>query len=106
MNTEHVYALDIAKDFTRFPAGRLKSDGPHSGEAFRELLEQHLKKDEVVRVGLDGVLGFGSSFLEEAFGGLVRRGFNAALLARLLILETRDDSLKREIESYISSAAR
>jgi hypothetical protein len=65
--------ISIARDFSQFPAGRNKSDGPHSGEAFREdVLVPALQKDDAVSIDMDGVLGYGSSFLEEAFGGLIR----------------------------------
>jgi hypothetical protein len=47
--------------------------GPDSGEAFRNLLARELKKSsDVIEVVLDGAEGYGSSFLEEAFGGLIR----------------------------------
>ncbi|EGR2272141.1 STAS-like domain-containing protein [Vibrio parahaemolyticus] len=60
-------------DFTKYPGPRYKSLGPNSGEEFRErFLIEALKKDPEVQVNLDGVLGYGSSFLEEIFGGLVR----------------------------------
>lgn len=65
--------IDISKDFSDVPAGRYKNDGPNSGEQFRkEFLVPALQTDEKVEVLLDGAEGYGSSFLEEAFGGLVR----------------------------------
>jgi STAS-like domain of unknown function (DUF4325) len=79
----------ISKDFSEFPAGRNISDGPNSGERFRvEFLEPNLKKEEIVTVNLDGTMGYGSSFLEEAFGGLVRNNqLNFETLKKKLILE-------------------
>lgn len=66
--------IAIANDFSRFPAGRFREDGKASGEAFREdLLAPALRDVQRVAVVFDGVAGFGSSFLEEAFGGLVRK---------------------------------
>lgn len=67
--------LSIAKNFSEFPAGREPEDGPFSGERFREELLAPLltNTDDVVEVDLDGTMGYGSSFLEEAFGGLVRK---------------------------------
>jgi hypothetical protein len=65
--------ISIANDFSKFPAGRYESDGPASGQSFREKhLKPALDANDMVTVDMDGVLGYGSSFLEEAFGGLVR----------------------------------
>ena len=66
--------ISVEKDFSSTPGGRLKSMGPNSGEEFRERLLRELKKNanEEIEISLDGEEGYGSSFLEEAFGGLVR----------------------------------
>ena len=99
--------IHIAKDFSRAPAGRYHADGPRSGEAFREdHLAPALKGDNEVVVYLDDVEGYGSSFLEEAFGGLVRvDGFTSEVLHRLLTLETIDDAWKEEIWTYIDQSS-
>lgn len=80
--------IDIGKDFTDTPLGRYASDGSFSGERFRdEYLLPALKGDEQVSVIIDDVEGYGSSFLEEAFGGLVRKhGFTAKELHSKLIV--------------------
>ena len=62
-----------------YPGGRYISDGPFSGEAFRDeillpALLASIATGQRLQVVLDGVPGYGSSFLEEAFGGLVRSG--------------------------------
>lgn len=67
--------IEIARDFSPVPAGRFKTDGRFSGEAFREQLLRTLNDSPTkIRIILDGAEGYGSSFLEEAFGGLVRKG--------------------------------
>jgi hypothetical protein len=77
-------------DHARSPGGRYSSDGPSSGEWFREkvlrpALDRAAKTGEMVVVELDGTSGYGSSFLEEAFGGLVRtRAFRRDQLHNLL----------------------
>lgn len=95
--------IDIGKDFTRYPAGRRSEDGPFSGERFREekLLPQ-FQEGVSVEVLLDGTAGYGSSFLEEAFGGLIRRGISPELVRRSLKLVTEDPALSEEIWSYIN----
>ena len=79
--------IEIAKDFSRYPSGRSIADGPHSGEKFREeFLVPALKDHDEVVIILDGVKGYPSSFTEEAFGGLVRKGFDKEnLLSKLKI---------------------
>ena len=67
--------INIATDFSRTPAGRYPKDGPSNGQRFRdELLIPKLKSETIVEIQLDGAAGYPSSFLEEAFGGLVRLG--------------------------------
>ncbi len=71
-STEKV--VNIAQDFSRTPGGRYRTDGPASGEEFREeFLVPAMGRDAVLVVELDGARGYPSSFLEEAFGGLVRQ---------------------------------
>ena len=63
----------IAKEYSKTPAGRYYSDGSYTGERFREeFLYPALTKNDEVEIELDDTLGYGSSFLEEAFGGLIR----------------------------------
>ena len=69
--------ISIAEDFSRYPAGRQDVDGPFNGTKFRQnllmpLLREAISKNLKVVVSLDGLLTCGSSFLDSAFGGLVR----------------------------------
>lgn len=98
----------IAKDFSPFPGGRYYSDGPNSGQRFRdELLEPAFQdeRNEQVTVDLDGTEGFGSSFLEEAFGGLVRQGFTSDEIVRRLQLRSSRKSYVPKILAYIRGGA-
>lgn len=103
MNTLASTDVYVAKEFSRYPAGRFTTDGPNSGQRFRDgLLIPSMERAARVRVHLDSVLGYGSSFLEEAFGGLVRdKGFSAADLRKKLDLISSDESLIKEIWQYI-----
>ncbi len=106
--------IKVSKDFSRFPVGRYKKDGPDSGERFREDLllpavKDALDKDGKVRVVLDGVVGLPSSFLEESFGGLVRdlRDVPLSRLRAVLQIVSLDGSLDRFIkliEKYMNEA--
>lgn len=94
--------ISLARDFTKFPAGRYRDDGPYSGELFRDTyLIPALSSDEAITIDLDGARGYGSSFLEEAFGGLVRLGFPADRVLARIKLVSKDSSLINEIQSYI-----
>ncbi len=99
--------INVAADFSRFPGGRYLGDGPQSGERFRqELLTPALNDASIVTVQLDGTLGYGSSFLEEAFGGLIRvDGFSLSDLKQKLDLQSRNDILKYTVWEYITLAA-
>ena len=97
--------IDIGREFTRFPAGRYVTDGNFSGEKFREtVLIPALRAYRELRIFLDGTMGYGSSFLEEAFGGLVRAGFDKQDLLRRLLLVSNDRSIVEEIQEYITKA--
>ena len=98
--------VSVAKDFSRFPGPRFVRQGKNSGEKFRDdLLLPQLEAGRTVVVDLDGTLGYGSSFIEEAFGGLLRRGQTAEALRHRLIVKTSDASLLEEIVGYIEDAA-
>lgn len=108
------HAFEVAEDFSRFPKGITKADGPHSGEALREALVKVLTGVDLppgnrilpTLVFMDGTMGYGSSFLKEAFGGLVSvEGFTPKYLRHnMRIMSSQDPSLKREIWEYIDTA--
>jgi hypothetical protein len=104
MNT---VVLDLGKSFSRFPAGRFRSDGPNSGEKFRDeiLLPVLRQSDAPVTIELDSALGYGSSFLEEAFGGLIRKGISSAALEKRFNFVSEDGALISEILDYIRDAS-
>lgn len=100
--------IRIAIDFSPVPAGRYVTDGPFSGERFRDdFLWPALQGGAEVTVDLDGAEGYGSSFLEEAFGGLVRhRRISAGQLHNQLTLKSDEDgSLPIEIWGYVDDAS-
>lgn len=101
--------INVAEQFSKRPIGRYLSDGNSSGEAFRlKFLLPALEGTSPVVVNLDGVAGYPSSFLEEAFGGLVRvHGYTFADLRRRLRLQNADpafDTYEDEIWNYIGEA--
>jgi len=105
MKVVDILVINIGKQFSRFPAGRYIGDGDSCGQKFREdWIVPAISVGTKVAIEFDDALGYGSSFLEEAFGGLVRSGFSKARLKDLLKLVTSDESLKIEVEQYIDDA--
>lgn len=88
--------INIGADYSEDPAGRYYTDGPASGENFREnlLLKElsALGENEKLSIKIDGeVEAYGSSFLTEAFAGVVKYGYlrKSELLSKIEI--TYDD---------------
>lgn len=82
--------INIANDYTKSPGGRFVSEGDYSGEDFRESIlfpayEECKRTGKKLTVILDGGYGYGSSFLEEAFGGLARKTNDSDILSIFLV---------------------
>ena len=99
----HVY---VAQEFSKYPSGRTVKDSRFSGDEFRKrFLTDALRAKKDVYVHLDGVLGYGSSFLDQAFGGL--RRFDEIPIEDIkshLHVVTKYPDLDFEIWSFIDSA--
>jgi hypothetical protein len=101
--------IKIATDYSETPLGRYPADGDFNGARFREeFLRPALDGEDEVVVDIDDTEGYGSSFLDEAFGGLVREGyFKVADLERKLKIQclNPDYGLYRDlIWKYIRDA--
>jgi len=101
--------LDIGKEFSKTPDARHRDDGKSSGEQFlNELLGPkyvEAKKAGVkLIVDLDGPEGYGTSFLEESFGGLARMYPEDDILQTLEFHSTRESYLVEDIKKYIEEA--
>lgn len=103
MSTSTIF---VAEQFSPAPAGRFLDDGPFPGAAFRDnFLLPAIKGNDKVIVDMDGTELAGSSFLEEAFGGLVRAGLSEGLLRRKLELKSPRTSDPIRIWRYIHDEA-
>ena len=83
--------FSVAREFTDTPGPRYRKQGKFSGEEFRELFleplfKQYMLSGTKIEIDLDGVYGYPTSFLEEAFGGLVRKYHKHGILKRLKIV--------------------
>jgi hypothetical protein len=103
--------IEVGKDFSRTPGGRYINDGPDSGELFRDrflvpALRTAIERGDKLVVVLDGPRGYLSSFLEEAFGGLIRYGlFTASQLKSSLQIEAIDPFYKTYQTSALKAMA-
>jgi len=73
------FTLTIATEFSDVPGLRYESQGPNSGARFRDgvllpRFQAARQAGQKLIIFLDGVEGYTTSFLEEAFGGLARTG--------------------------------
>lgn len=98
--------ISIAKDFSVFPGGRVPEDGPFSGQEFRDkFLLPIFSGTEKVEIDFDNVRGYGSSFLEEAFGGLLRKGIPLDKIRSQLTFKSSRESVINEVNRYINEQA-
>jgi hypothetical protein len=89
--------INIGRDFSLTPLGRYHpKDGPFTGERFREeFLKPALENNDIVTVEIGDAEGYGSSFLHEAFAGLVQKGYYTAdQLKKKLIIECCSSNLQ------------
>lgn len=105
---ETVVRVSVARDFNGRPGGRFPWEGDHSGEEFRETVlrqryEEALSKNLQLVVDLDGTSGYASSFLEEAFGGMIRKRYAEKhdLLSRLTVVSEAQPKWKERVDRYI-----
>ena len=110
------FKISIAKQFTKTPGPRYIHEGKFSGEQFRleylyPLFIKAMQANQKIEAVLDGTAGYGTSFLEESFGGLVRQLVNkngmdvkkARSLVNdiIIIISEEEEYLKDDIKSYV-----
>jgi hypothetical protein len=98
-------------DFSKTPGSRYRDEGKkaHSGQEFREdILEPNFKiaisSSQKIHVDLDGTIGYGTSWLEEVFGGLARAYGKQQVLSLLDFKSEEEDYLIDDIKQYIEDA--
>lgn len=103
--------INLAEDFSKTPGSRYEKEGKFSGELFRKTIfapamEKAIKNDDNIEINLDGTAGYGTSFLEEIFGGLIRENKISyiELKKRLKIISEEEDYLLEDIEADMLDA--
>lgn len=103
--------ISIVEDFSRTPGPRYISEGEYSGELFRTtILLPNVKKamdtEDDILIDLDRASGYGTAFLEESFGGLIREdNIPYDYLKNHMIIKSDEDEIYiHEINLYMDSA--
>ncbi|HAV1850524.1 STAS-like domain-containing protein [Enterobacter asburiae] len=99
--------IDVAKDFSDDPFGRYPDDGDYNATRFRqEFLVpklRNLAQNQILTVDFTGVsFGLGSSFIEEAFGQLVREGFDKDFLFAKIVYKFPIKFYEIQAKKFIS----
>lgn len=101
--------INIAEEFSVSTGGRYIEESDYSGELFREnMLEPRyqaaLEKGEKLEIDFDNLYGYSPSFLEEAFGGLVRVRKEHGIFDNLILISNDSASLVEDVKKYITQA--
>lgn len=97
------------REFSRTPGTRHTVEGLFSGEdfrnevmdtAFKDALNSHVK----LTVDLDNTIGYGTSWLEEVFGGLARSEGAQKVADTLIFISNEEPYLIDDIKGYIKDA--
>ena len=101
--------IKLSTDFSATPGGRLIEEGDFSGELFRDTLlfkkyEEAEQNNTMLEIDFDDCYGVGTSFLEEAFGGMVRKYHKHGMLKYLKIVALEDETIPWNIKKYIEDA--
>lgn len=97
--------IDFASEYTCFPGGRYRQDGPYSGEEFRErFLEPFFESSDRIIVDINRVIGIPYSFIDEAFGKLASKFGADIVRAKLEIESSHNPRAKRSIDDAIAES--
>lgn len=100
--------INVAKDFTENPGGRYRDEGPFSGEEFRDrfleiMVPEAVAMEQKIFIDFDGTYGCTNGFLEEAFGGFIRKHPEFCGLRDLLVIKSDDDeNLEANVTVFIN----
>lgn len=105
------HKLSVRDDFSFTPGSRYVGEGEFSGEEFRRnhlkpAIELAIRDNFKLLIELDGTAGYGTSFLEEAFGGLIREdriGYEA-INTHIELVSLEEPYLIEDINQYLSDA--
>lgn len=101
--------IRISSDFSETPGARHREEGPYPGDEFRDNIlipkyEESISKNQKLIVDFDGCYGYATSFLEESFGGMVRKLRKKGILNNIELISTEDSSIVDLIKKYVNEA--
>lgn len=101
----------ISEKFSATPGPRYITEGDWSGELLRttilkRVVMEAISSGEKITIDLDGTAGFGTSFLEEVFGGLIREDkLRISDLQKVLYFKSNEEPyLIDDIKEYMEEA--
>lgn len=88
--------INITKDWSSTPGGRFRTEGQWSAEEFRDDVlrpnwKEAKKTGEILLINFDGGYGYPTSWLEEVFGGFIRKYNTPSFMNNVAIRYTEDD---------------
>lgn len=99
------------RNFSITPGSRSRDEGQKSfsGQEFREdvvqpILDSVLNTSERITINLDGTIGYGTSWLEEVFGGLARIYGKDVIKKKVILISNEEPYLIEDINQYIDNA--
>jgi STAS-like domain of unknown function (DUF4325) len=100
--------LSINEEFSHTPGPRYRREGPFSAEEFwatllRSRFETAVAGGAVLLIDMDGVAGYGTSFVEETFGGLARAYGTETVRRHLQVKCEQDDFILEEVWEYVDN---
>lgn len=102
--------IKISADYSDALGGRYIKEGDFSGEDFRDnMLEgmylQCLENSEALVIDFDDLYGCPCGFLEEAFGGMIRKGYSMKeMLDTISFIANDNPEVIEEIKNYMEEA--
>jgi len=103
--------VKIRDDYNWSTGSRLIIEGPHSGEDFRikffyPMIIDAIASNETLTIDFDGGIGYGTSWLEEVFGGVIRKDRVDAQDVRkhLRLIATQQPYILRLVDKYMKQA--
>lgn len=101
--------INIAREFSSTPDGRTLKDSDFPGEKFREEIfvpryNEARKSGKRLKIVFDGCYGCPPSFLEETFGGAVRKYGIRGMLDYIDLIANDDETIPNKVKKYVRAA--